>query len=109
MKAARLAGIVLAAAYVWSFLASGIWCVGTWQIDRFNPPFLQWWWVLPWWRVNWWVSFWFVFSAAVPSGLALIGVYQWVRRHRDQPLYGKTEWATPNEMDHGGFRQSRQL
>ena len=109
MKAAWTAVALLAGAYVWSVMASGIYCLGTGLTEKFDPPFLQWWQVLPWWRANWWVTTWVVVGAAVPSAIAGLGAIRWLGGRERPPLYGRTDWASPAELERGGFRMRQRL
>ena len=104
MKAAWTVLGLLAGAYVWTVIASGIYCLGTGLMEKFDPPFLQWWQVLPWWRANWWVTTWFVVGALVPTAIAVLAAVRWLRRSRERPgLYGRTDWASAAELVRGGF------
>jgi hypothetical protein len=110
LRRLRLAGIGIWALAAWAVLASGI--------ALFLAGHL--WWFGRWW---WWDFLPYAGSspvlrvvaesaglAAAIVGLAVaIGLLSsgdpWQRA--DQPLYGKTEWASRAELERGGFRETR--
>jgi hypothetical protein len=84
---------------LWIVGASDIYCNGIGRPDLFVFPWDQWLQVLPYWRANWWVTFWVVVSAAMPTAIFGLSRFLWLKRRQSGgPVYGKTQWATPQEM-----------
>jgi hypothetical protein len=112
-RRAVIVGGCLAAAYVWSALASAIYCLGTGNPGLLTLPFLQWWQVLPYWDANWWVTLWFVLAAFIPLlPVAIAGRMMVMRRGlRDasSDLYGQTRWPARDDIQRGGFSLRKKL
>jgi hypothetical protein len=100
------AAACLAAGYVWSAVASAIYCLGTGNLAQLSPPYLEWWQVLPYWAANWWVTTWFVSAAAIPTLVLLAIAVRFLRRRDEPPLYGRSEWARGRHLA-PSFRQTR--
>jgi hypothetical protein len=92
----------------WLASASAIYCAGSGKMALFRFPFAQWAVAAPWWRYSWDVTLWVGLGAAVPTAVLLLcgfgmGRHWWLNRKSARPVYGKTEWATRQQMDKGGI------
>jgi hypothetical protein len=101
-------GASFAVAYLWSAVASAIYCVGTGNLAMLRLPFLQWWVVLPYWDANWWVTTWFALAAGIPTLVPLAIAVRFLRsraqrRDGSQDLYGNTTWPSREQIQRGGF------
>lgn len=110
LRRLRLFGVGIWALAAWGVLASGI--------ALFLSGHL--WWFGRWW---WWDFLPYAGSPGVSrilaesAGLAaaIVGIAVGIgllssgdpRRRADQPLYGRTEWASRAELERGGFRETR--
>ena len=72
-----------------------------------------WWKRLDWWNANWWCDVLIVGSAVTPTiivALLLVAAAALtLRSRRQQAVYGKSGWASREQMDKGGISTSRNL
>jgi hypothetical protein len=95
-------------AYGWLAAASAIYCAGTGKLVLFRFPFVQWAEAAPWWRLNGTMTLWVSVAAVIPSLLLLVcgaGLVR-VRKARTE-VYGKTSWASRQQMKAGGNSASQ--
>ena len=95
-------------AYGWLAAASAIYCAGTGKLALFRFPFVQWAEAVPWWRLNGTMTLWVSVAAVIPSLLLLVcgaGLVR-VRKARTE-VYGKTSWASRQQMKAGGISASQ--
>ncbi len=100
-----------AAMYAWVVGASYVYCRLSHHLDLFVYPWMQWLDIAPDWTINGWTKAYVVASAAAATapfvglGALLLRLHQ----QRRLPVYGKSGWATPAQMDKGGISTSRKL
>jgi len=111
----KRAALVIGLAYLWTLIASGIFCVFNFRLFVF--PFTQWWegvyyfhnmlWLPRWRDFTQWPLFWF-FDGFVIASLTVFIVARmlvgWLWPSRKQPdLYGKSDFAGISAMAEGGI------
>ena len=102
---AGLAAPVLA--YGWIAAASAIYCAGTGKLGLFRFPFAQWAAAAPWWRLNGTMMLWVCTAAVIPTLLLIVCGLGLVRlRTVRAEVYGKTTWASRQQMKGGGVSTS---
>lgn len=94
----------------WLVAASYLYCRGIGRPEWFEFPYDQWWLVLPAWRYNWATTFWVMVSGAIPTlALAFVvkSAFRWVfpmQAAAQSELYGRTGWASQDDMIRGGLQ-----
>lgn len=119
MKAAIVIGSGVAIMAGWTVASSAILCWSTGQMSAFVFPWWQWWYGLAWfslpWRLGWLgdlaVAASGGFTALLPLAIAVLVVAakRYQNRRRQPSLHGDTGFATPAQMDNGGFKSSKRL
>lgn len=107
----------LVGGYVWVAMVSMIYCVLIGRLDLFVPPFMQWVAVAPDWRANSATMTCFLIAPVLPTLLVVLPfgaiivrqIMDYAGGHQQQSVYGKTGWATSDEMQRGGIERSRKL
>lgn len=105
----------VAAAWIWSATASGIYLASIGFLSEFKAPWLQWWIALHYAIKDGWtgwttiyVWFWLIASGAVPSLLLGACAVLWSRKRKSgMELYGKSSWATQRDMAPSSIRTDR--
>jgi hypothetical protein len=102
------AGAILIAALAWGWLAvaTAVYCEMAGKMGFFRFPYHQWLIAVPYYAANWYMALCVVISAAVPTaavGLVAFAAIKMRRRKSAKPVYGKTAWATRDEMASGNI------
>jgi hypothetical protein len=98
--------LIVALAYGWLVAATAVYCAMAGKMDFFRFPYHQWLIAAPYYRANWYMTVCVIVSAAVPAAVAGFIIYAAVRllrRQSNRPVYGQTQWATPQEMASGNI------
>jgi heme/copper-type cytochrome/quinol oxidase subunit 2 len=110
-RIARIVCVTVGAAYCWVVCASAIYLAGTGHMALFRFPWTQWLGVVPWWLYSFWTTAWVLASGIIPTvvtmGLAIC-FWRYRRRAKAQPLYGKSQWARPKEMEKNGIKLTQE-
>jgi hypothetical protein len=111
--------LTIGLAYLWTLIASGIFCVFNFQLFVF--PYAQWWegiyyfhnmlWLPRWRDFTQWPLFWFVDGFVIASLIVFILARMFVGRSTSkQPnLYGESKFANIGAMKEGGITTERRL
>lgn len=102
--AAVLAMVALAAAAVWTLLASTIFLLGTGLLPRFHQPatFWQWWVYLPYASANAVVAFWLKLSAGAAAAVMAALVLLWFARRPASPPVRRSPIGALFDRKRGG-------